>query len=274
MTSEGPSADRGRGDGDPHRAAGAAPLVDRRRGRPRWSVYGADDVPRWLSPAMERVPDVTAMSDAPAGLGRPGPTPLPRAGGRSSWPRPASSSAASRCCRCPRTGEDLEVAWQLAPHAWGRGWPPRPGARSPSTPSPRASTSCSPWSARRTAGPRPRPLRAGMEWVGETEKYYDLRLQVYRLRKGDLDVPDQRRPVVLGRPAEVRPRRPRPRRTRCWLERPPVRWLSKSTTCAATVPKQDLTCPVNSCVRRVVGPEREDPSVAKAAAHRASPGTV
>jgi len=29
----------------------------------------------------------------------------------------------------------------------------------------------------------------GMEWVGETDKYYDLRLQVYRLRKGELDVP-------------------------------------------------------------------------------------
>jgi hypothetical protein len=26
-----------------------------------------------------------------------------------------------------------------------------------------------------------------MEWVGETEKYYNLRLQVFRLRKGDLD---------------------------------------------------------------------------------------
>ena len=31
--------------------------------------------------------------------------------------------------------------------------------------------------------------RVGMEWVGETDKYYDLRLQVYRLRKGDLDAP-------------------------------------------------------------------------------------
>jgi hypothetical protein len=28
-----------------------------------------------------------------------------------------------------------------------------------------------------------------MEWVGETEKYYDLRLQVYRLRKGEIDAP-------------------------------------------------------------------------------------
>ena len=28
--------------------------------------------------------------------------------------------------------------------------------------------------------------RRGMEWVGETDKYYDLRLQVYRLRPADL----------------------------------------------------------------------------------------
>jgi hypothetical protein len=28
-----------------------------------------------------------------------------------------------------------------------------------------------------------------MEWVGETQKYYGLTLQVYRLRRGDLDLP-------------------------------------------------------------------------------------
>ena len=28
--------------------------------------------------------------------------------------------------------------------------------------------------------------RLGMEWVGETNKYYDLRLQVYRLRPSEL----------------------------------------------------------------------------------------
>jgi hypothetical protein len=28
--------------------------------------------------------------------------------------------------------------------------------------------------------------RIGMQWVGETEKYHDLRLQQYRLRPGDL----------------------------------------------------------------------------------------
>ena len=29
--------------------------------------------------------------------------------------------------------------------------------------------------------------RIGMEWIGETEKYHDLRLQVFRLRPGDLN---------------------------------------------------------------------------------------
>jgi hypothetical protein len=29
--------------------------------------------------------------------------------------------------------------------------------------------------------------RIGMEWVGETEKYHNLRLQAFRLRPGDLD---------------------------------------------------------------------------------------
>jgi RimJ/RimL family protein N-acetyltransferase len=32
--------------------------------------------------------------------------------------------------------------------------------------------------------------RVGMEWVGETGKYYGLSLQVYRLRKADLDLPE------------------------------------------------------------------------------------
>ena len=31
--------------------------------------------------------------------------------------------------------------------------------------------------------------RMGMEWVGETEKYHNLRLQVFRLRPGDLTGP-------------------------------------------------------------------------------------
>jgi hypothetical protein len=29
-----------------------------------------------------------------------------------------------------------------------------------------------------------------MEWVGETNKYYNLTLQIYRLTKADLDLPE------------------------------------------------------------------------------------
>jgi hypothetical protein len=38
---------------------------------------------------------------------------------------------------------------------------------------------------------RVRPPRVGSEWsgVGVTEKYYNLTLEVYRLRRGDLDMP-------------------------------------------------------------------------------------
>jgi hypothetical protein len=32
--------------------------------------------------------------------------------------------------------------------------------------------------------------RVGMEWVGETTKYYGMTLQVYRLTKADLDHPE------------------------------------------------------------------------------------
>ena len=31
--------------------------------------------------------------------------------------------------------------------------------------------------------------RLGFEWVGETNKYYDLRLQVFRLRPTELERP-------------------------------------------------------------------------------------
>jgi hypothetical protein len=37
--------------------------------------------------------------------------------------------------------------------------------------------------------------RVGMKWVGETDKYYDLALQIYRLTAADLDYPE---PTTAG----------------------------------------------------------------------------
>ena len=93
----------------------------------------------------------------------------------------------------PPYGEDLEVAWQLAPHAWGHGYAAEAGHAVAHHAF--ASGVEELFAVVRTQNGRGAATaqRVGMEWVGETEKYYDLRLQVYRLRKGELDVPGRSR---------------------------------------------------------------------------------
>ena len=194
------------------------------------AVYGADDVARWLSPAMDRVPDADAMRALIEQLARRRSWQLPAGPvGRRAHATPGEVVGGVAVLPLPPDGEDLEIAWQLAPDAWGQGLRhrgrPRGGARTPSTPAPRSSSrSSAPQNGRGAATAQ----RVGMEWVGETEKYYDLRLQVYRLRKGELDVPQ----------AGARAARLSQRATyTVLLDVPPVRWLSNSTTCAATVAK-------------------------------------
>ena len=52
--------------------------------------------------------------------------------------------------------------------------------------------------------------RIGMEWVGETDKYYGLTLQIYRLTAPDLDYPEPgagvRRYGPAPHPAPLSPR--------------------------------------------------------------------
>jgi RimJ/RimL family protein N-acetyltransferase len=158
------------------------------------SIYGDSEVARWLSPAMDRVADANAMrlvlqqwiaEDArltsPAGRWaielRDGQDLI---GGAVLLPLP------------PR-GEDLELGLQLHSDKWGRGYATEAG---------RALAS---WAfdegldevlaVARLANIRAEATarRIGMEWVGETEKYYDTRLQVFRLRPGDFDaIPEAR----------------------------------------------------------------------------------
>ena len=94
----------------------------------------------------------------------------------------------------PPEGDDLEVVWQLAPQAWGNGYAAEAGHAVAHLAF--ASGVEELFAVVRTQNGRGAATaqRVGMEWVGETEKYYDLRLQVYLLRKGELDVPQQRLP--------------------------------------------------------------------------------
>jgi ribosomal-protein-alanine N-acetyltransferase len=81
------------------------------------------------------------------------------------------------------------MGWQLHPDVWGRGYAVEAGR------------AVARWAfdegydeilaVARPANTRAQATarRIGMEWVGETEKYYDLRLQVFRLRPADLVQP-------------------------------------------------------------------------------------
>jgi RimJ/RimL family protein N-acetyltransferase len=156
---------------------------------PGLGVYGDAEVARWLAPVMDSVHDAAAMrlvlqqwvaEDArmitPAGrwaveLRQDGRL----IGGATLLPLPPD--------------EEFEVCWQLHPQEWGHGYATETGL------------ALARWAFEQgieqvIAVVRPANTRAlatvrriGMEWVGETEKYHNLRLQVFRLRPGDLPAP-------------------------------------------------------------------------------------
>ena len=88
--------------------------------------------------------------------------------------------------RMPPFKEDLELAWQFSPDYWGHGYATE-AARAVAA---RAfeESAHELFAVMRPANERAEKLarRLGMQWVGETDKYYDLRLQVFRLRPTDL----------------------------------------------------------------------------------------
>ncbi len=151
--------------------------------------YGDAEVARWLAPTMARVPDEAAMRAVlqewlaegahlltPAGrwaieLGQDGRL----IGGATLLPLPPD--------------DEYEIGWQLHRDAWGNGYAAETGL------------ALARWAFQQgveqvIAVVRPANTRAlatvrriGMEWMGETEKYHNLRLQVFRLRPGDLTAP-------------------------------------------------------------------------------------
>ena len=150
------------------------------------SIYGANEVARWLTPAMDRVPDLAAMrlvlqqwaaEDArmttPAGRWAIEEVQEGRLiGGATLLPLPPD--------------DEFEIGWQLHPDAWGHGYATEAGLAM-------AAWAFDQGIEQVIALVRPANSRAeavvrriGMEWTGETEKYHSLRLQVFRLRPGDL----------------------------------------------------------------------------------------
>ncbi|MFI1399222.1 GNAT family N-acetyltransferase [Streptomyces sp. NPDC020681] len=151
-------------------------------------IFSAADVARWLSPAMDRVADVNAMRLVlQQWIGESGRLLTPA--GRWAIERRDDHRLVGGgiLLPLPPRGEDLEMGWQLHPDVWGQGYASEAGR------------AIARWAFDQgfdevVAVVRPANDRAaatarriGMEWVGETEKYYDLRLQVFRLRPGDFN---------------------------------------------------------------------------------------
>ncbi|MEV0159654.1 GNAT family N-acetyltransferase [Nonomuraea fuscirosea] len=152
-------------------------------------IYGSSEVSRWLAPAMDRVNDLDQMRRVINGWIAAPPGSEGRPSGR--WVIEENESGrvvgSGQILPLPPEGDDLELSYQLAPWAWGRGLAAVAGHALAhyafSKGEEEVFAVVRPKNERGTHAAR----RIGMEWVGETEKYYNLRLQVFRLRKGDLD---------------------------------------------------------------------------------------
>ncbi|OBK16180.1 GCN5 family acetyltransferase [Mycobacterium asiaticum] len=156
------------------------------------AIYGSPDVARWLCPALPPIADQTAMRTILGSwIGESDATGLPL--GRWAITHGASGEVIGGTALLPlppgRT--DLEIGWQLSPRAWGYGY----GAEAGHAVAHQAFENVGiseVFAVVRTGNHRgvATARRVGMEWVGETSKYYNLTLQVYRLTKADLDLPE------------------------------------------------------------------------------------
>jgi len=148
--------------------------------------YGDPEVARWLAPAMDKVGDEAAMrvvlQQWMAEDGR-----MLTPAGRWAIELRDDGRLIGGATLLPLPPDDeYEIGWQLERSAWGHGYATEIGI------------ALAQWAFEQgleqvIAVVRPTNTRAvatlrrmGMEWIGETEKYHDLRLQAYRLRPGDL----------------------------------------------------------------------------------------
>jgi RimJ/RimL family protein N-acetyltransferase len=161
-------------------------------------IFGVQGVSQWLTPAMSRVPDVAAMRSVleawsaederlvpPLGRWAVELAAAPAAGNPpDSADNPVVGAVA--LLPLPPDAEDAEIAWATNPRFQGNGYATEaadtlirwafsaglPEVFAVSRPANRAGARVS--------------EHLGMEWVGQTSKYYGLNLVVHRARPGDL----------------------------------------------------------------------------------------
>jgi RimJ/RimL family protein N-acetyltransferase len=152
-------------------------------------AYGDERVTHWLTPAVDRVSDLAAMRDLLRRWADDNERMLTPAGRWAVELREDGRVIGGVTLLPLPPDEEFEIGWHLRPGAWGHGYASEAG------------TALARWAFDQgieevVALVRPANTRAlatvrriRMEWVGETEKYYGLRLQEFRLRPGDLTAP-------------------------------------------------------------------------------------
>jgi RimJ/RimL family protein N-acetyltransferase len=160
-------------------------------------IFGVQGVSQWLTPAMSRVPDVAAMRSVLEAwsaederlvppLGRWAVELASPAEGGVPGSVPGGLVGAVALLPLPPDAEDAEIAWATNPRYQGQGYATE------------AADTLIRWAFSRglpevfavsrpanRAGARVAE-HLGMEWVGQTAKYYGLNLVVHRARPGDL----------------------------------------------------------------------------------------
>ena len=156
------------------------------------AIYGAPEVAQWLSAAL---PAIVDRSDMRRTLGvwiaESDATGLPLGRWAITDKRSGQVIGGVALLPLPPDRIDLEIGWQIAPAMWGHGYGAEAGHAVAHQAFEKAGLHevfavVRPGNRRAVATAR----RVGMEWVGETDKYYGLSLQVYRLMKADLDLPE------------------------------------------------------------------------------------
>lgn len=151
--------------------------------------YGDTDVARWLTPAMDQVPDEAAMGRVLQHWIADNSRMLTPAGRWAVELRSGGSLVGGATLLALPPDEEYEIGWQLNRASWGKGYATETGLALARWAFDQGLEQVialvRPANARAEAMVR----RMGMEWVGETEKYHQLRLQEFRLRPADLTGP-------------------------------------------------------------------------------------
>ena len=157
-----------------------------------YDIYGAPQVSRWLCPALAPVANANDLRPLLAAwISESDATEVPLGRWAIVDQRSGEIVGGVALLSLPPRCNDLEIAWQISPTWWGQGY----GAEAGHAVAHQAFDNIGiselfavirPGNHRGVATAR----RVGMDWVGETNKYYGLHLQVYRLKKADLDLPE------------------------------------------------------------------------------------